>query len=86
MSLATLIAIAIERLHYVEVAQQALVSIESEQLRSSLLAAVSHDLRTPLTGLIGMAEYRWRGRRCRPMRRPPWTPCACRPTACGRWW
>ncbi|CAG9175601.1 DUF4118 domain-containing protein [Cupriavidus pampae] len=52
----TLIAIAIERLHYVEVAQQALLSIESERLRSSLLAAVSHDLRTPLTGLIGMAE------------------------------
>jgi two-component system sensor histidine kinase KdpD len=38
------------------VAQRALVSIESERLRSSLLAAVSHDLRTPLTGLIGMAE------------------------------
>ncbi len=53
---ATLIAIGIERLHYVEVAQRALVSIESERLRSSLLAAVSHDLRTPLTGLIGMAE------------------------------
>ncbi|XQU68617.1 hypothetical protein OJJOAM_001348 [Cupriavidus sp. H18C1] len=52
----TLIAIAIERLHYVEVAQQALLSMESERLRSSLLAAVSHDLRTPLTGLIGMAE------------------------------
>ncbi|WP_454730692.1 MULTISPECIES: DUF4118 domain-containing protein [Cupriavidus] len=53
---ATLIAIAIERLHYVEVAQQALVSMESERLRSSLLAAVSHDLRTPLTSLVGMAE------------------------------
>ncbi len=53
---ATLIAIAIERIHYVDVAQRALVSIESERLRSSLLAAVSHDLRTPLTGLIGMAE------------------------------
>lgn len=53
---ATLVAIGIERLHYVEVAQRALVSIESERLRSSLLAAVSHDLRTPLTGLIGMAE------------------------------
>ncbi|MBY4946398.1 sensor histidine kinase KdpD [Cupriavidus respiraculi] len=53
---ATLMAVALERLHYVEVAQQALVSIESERLRSSLLAAVSHDLRTPLTGLMGMAE------------------------------
>ncbi|WP_042879435.1 sensor histidine kinase [Cupriavidus necator] len=52
----TLIAIAIERLHYVDVAQQALLSMESERLRSSLLAAVSHDLRTPLTSLIGMAE------------------------------
>ncbi|WP_444634834.1 DUF4118 domain-containing protein [Cupriavidus oxalaticus] len=52
----TLIAIAIERLHYVEVAQEALLSMESERLRSSLLAAVSHDLRTPLTSLIGMAE------------------------------
>ncbi|MGY8526804.1 DUF4118 domain-containing protein [Paracidovorax citrulli] len=52
----TLIAIAIERLHYVEVAQQALLSAESERLRSSLLAAVSHDLRTPLTGLIGMGQ------------------------------
>ncbi|MBO4119425.1 sensor histidine kinase KdpD [Cupriavidus gilardii] len=57
----TLIAIAIERLHYVEVAQQALLSMESERLRSSLLAAVSHDLRTPLTSLIGMAETLRRG-------------------------
>lgn len=53
---ATLIAIALERLHYVEVAQQALVSMESERLRNSLLAAVSHDLRTPLTSLIGMTD------------------------------
>ncbi|MFS8978403.1 DUF4118 domain-containing protein [Cupriavidus necator] len=58
---ATLIAIAIERLHYVEVAQQALLTMESERLRSSLLAAVSHDLRTPLTSLIGMAEALQRG-------------------------
>ncbi|WP_296226634.1 sensor histidine kinase [Ralstonia sp. UBA689] len=53
---ATLIAIAIERVHYVEIAQDALVRIESERLRNSLLSAVSHDLRTPLTGLVGMAE------------------------------
>ncbi|OZI65318.1 sensor histidine kinase [Bordetella genomosp. 1] len=58
---ATLIAIALERQHYVEVAQQALVNVESEKLRGSLLAAVSHDLRTPLTGLMGMAEALSRG-------------------------
>jgi two-component system sensor histidine kinase KdpD len=53
---ATLIAIALERVHYVEVAQQALVHMASEQLRSSLLSAISHDLRTPLTSLIGMSD------------------------------
>ncbi len=53
---ANVIAIAIERLHYVDVAQKALVDMTSEQLRNSLLAAVSHDLRTPLTSLVGMSE------------------------------
>jgi K+-sensing histidine kinase KdpD len=53
---AALVAIALERVHYVGVAQEALVKIESERLRNSLLAAVSHDLRTPLTVLQGLAE------------------------------
>jgi two-component system sensor histidine kinase KdpD len=53
---AALTAIALERVHYVEVAQQALISMESERLRNSLLAALSHDLRTPLAGLVGLAE------------------------------
>ena len=51
-----MVAIALERIHYVEVAQQALVSMESERLRNSLLAALSHDLRTPLTSLVGLSE------------------------------
>jgi two-component system sensor histidine kinase KdpD len=53
---AALIAIALERVHYVEVAQDAVVRMESERLRNSLLAALSHDLRTPLTVLVGLAE------------------------------
>ncbi|HEX4986555.1 MAG TPA: two-component system sensor histidine kinase KdpD [Burkholderiales bacterium] len=53
---AALIAIALERVHYVEVAQGALVRIESERLRNSILSAMSHDLRTPLTSLLGLAE------------------------------
>ena len=53
---AALAAIALERVHYVEVAQHATLQIESERLRNSLLGALSHDLRTPLAGLIALAE------------------------------
>jgi two-component system sensor histidine kinase KdpD len=53
---AALAAIALERVHYIEVAQSALVTMESERLRNSLLAALSHDLRTPLTSLVGVSE------------------------------
>ena len=53
---AALTAIALERVHYVDVAQNATVQIESERLRNSLLSALSHDLRTPLAGLTGLAE------------------------------
>jgi two-component system sensor histidine kinase KdpD len=55
-TLARQIAIAIERVHYVEVAQQAVLDIESERLRNALLNALSHDVRTPLTALIALAE------------------------------
>ena len=53
---AALIAAVLERIHFVEVAQNALVTMESERLRNSVLAALSHDLRTPLTALVGLAE------------------------------
>ena len=53
---AALAAIALERVHYVDVAQQALIKMESERLRNSLLSALSHDLRTPLAALFGLAD------------------------------
>jgi two-component system sensor histidine kinase KdpD len=53
---ARVIGQALERVHYVEVAQQALVHIESERLRNSLLSALSHDLRTPLAVVYGLAQ------------------------------
>ena len=61
---AALTAIALERVHYVEVARDALIRIESERLRNSLLATLSHDLRTPLAALLGLAE-------AMPLTRPP---------------
>lgn len=52
----TLLAIAVERVHYVEVAQDAMIKMESERLRNSVLSVLSHDLRTPLTALVGLSE------------------------------
>src|SRR5574344_1824475 len=51
-----LIAIALERIALAREAEQAQLKMESERLRNSLLAALSHDLRTPLTVLFGQAE------------------------------
>lgn len=52
----SLLAITLERLHYVDVAQQTKISNATERLRSSILSALSHDLRTPLTVLVGLAD------------------------------
>jgi two-component system sensor histidine kinase KdpD len=50
------IALAVERGLLAEQAQRADVRIEAEELRSSLLSSVSHDLRTPLTAITGAAS------------------------------
>lgn len=52
----SLLAISIERIHYIQVAQSSTVQMESERLRNSLLSAISHDLRTPLAALMGLAD------------------------------
>ncbi len=53
---ATQIAFAVERNRLSDESQQARVQIETEKLRSSLLSAVSHDLRTPLAAIAGSAS------------------------------
>jgi two-component system sensor histidine kinase KdpD len=55
-TIASLIGIAIERLHYVDVAKRTELEVASERLRSSILSALSHDVRTPLTALVGLAD------------------------------
>ncbi len=53
---ATQIAFAIERNNLSDRSQRAELESETEKLRSSLLSAVSHDLRTPLAAIAGAAS------------------------------
>jgi two-component system sensor histidine kinase KdpD len=51
-----LAAVARERLRYMEVAQETRMLAEAERLRHSILASLSHDLRTPLAAMVGLAD------------------------------
>ena len=55
-AVASLAALTLERLHYVQVAQESELNMASERLRASILSSLSHDLRTPLTALVGLAD------------------------------
>jgi two-component system sensor histidine kinase KdpD len=48
-------ALALERAHLAEDAKAAALRAKTEEMRSSLLSAVSHDLRTPLAVITGAA-------------------------------
>lgn len=62
LTCAAQIALAIERVHYVDVAQRAELAMESERMRNALLSAISHDLRTPLTAIVGLSSTLATGR------------------------
>jgi two-component system sensor histidine kinase KdpD len=55
-ALASLAATSLERLHFVNVAHQTQLEMNDERLRGSILSALSHDIRTPLTSLFGLAD------------------------------
>ena len=49
-------ALAIERVNLVEDVDRAKLAIETDRLRSSLLTSISHDLKTPLSSVLGAAS------------------------------
>jgi two-component system sensor histidine kinase KdpD len=55
-AVASLVGIAVERIHYADIARQSELAAQTAQLRSSILSSISHDLRTPLTSLVGLAD------------------------------
>ena len=52
-NLAGQLALALERVHLVDVVQTARLAAERAVLRNTLLASISHDLRTPLSAIAG---------------------------------
>ena len=50
------VAMAIERCNLALQAEHVRLQMETERMRNTLLSAVSHDLRTPLTGITGAAS------------------------------
>jgi len=52
-ALAELAGVAIERLFLADEIDQARLARESERLRSALLTSIAHDLRTPVTAVLG---------------------------------
>ncbi len=55
-AVASLVATAVERLHFVEVAHRSQLEVQAERLRATILSALSHDVRTPLTAIYGLAD------------------------------
>jgi two-component system sensor histidine kinase KdpD len=49
-------ALAIERVYLVEDMDRVKRAVETERLRSALLTSISHDLKTPLSAVLGAAE------------------------------
>jgi two-component system sensor histidine kinase KdpD len=50
------VAMALERQHLSDEQRNMMVASEKEKMRSTLLRAISHDLRTPLAGILGASS------------------------------
>ena len=54
--LTALVASALERQYLSDDQRKIIIEAEKEKMRSNLLRAISHDLRTPLTGILGSSS------------------------------
>ena len=54
--IASQVAMALERQHLSDEQRSIIVEAEKEKMRSNLLRAIAHDLRTPLSGILGASS------------------------------
>ena len=55
-TVASLVGVALERTHFAEIARQSELKSADQNLRFTILSSLSHDIRTPLTSLIGTVD------------------------------
>jgi len=55
-TVASLVSVVLDRIRFAEAAQTAAVENQTERLRNSILSSLSHDVRTPLTAMVGLAD------------------------------
>ena len=55
-TVASIVSVVLDRVRFAEAAQTAAIETQTERLRSSILSALSHDVRTPLTAMVGLAD------------------------------
>lgn len=55
-AVASLSATMVERLRFAESASRSELDAAAERLRTTILSSLSHDLRTPLTSIVGLAD------------------------------
>lgn len=49
------LALALDRVHSIDLASRARLAEKNERFRNSILSSISHDIRTPLTTVVGLA-------------------------------
>lgn len=55
-TVASLVGVALERTHFAEIARESELKSADQNLRFTILSSLSHDIRTPLTSLIGTVD------------------------------
>lgn len=65
-TVASLVAVALERTQFAEIARQSELRSADQNLRFTILSALSHDVRTPLTSLVGTVDTLMLGHKLAP--------------------
>jgi two-component system sensor histidine kinase KdpD len=65
-TVASLVAVVLERTYFAEIARQSELKSADQKMRFTILSSLSHDIRTPLTSLVGTVDTLMLGHKLSP--------------------